>query len=78
MKRVYIEPTEKESGSTRLFDSFSLEGKTYLLDYCCAGGVTHMDGDAFQNFVCRIKKKTFKVYYEDGLSNRKYFLLSKK
>lgn len=78
--RIYLDCHEDPGGSTRTIEQFTLNGKTYVLDDCVAGGCG-VAGEAkgCQNFVCVIGRKRFFIYceekYVDGKLDQRYFVL---
>lgn len=78
--RIYLDCHEEPTGSTRTIKQFSLNGKTYILDSCVAGGVDiSSEAKGNQNFVCVYGKKRFFIYceeeYKDGKLEQRYFVL---
>lgn len=79
-KRIYLDCHEDSKSSSRTIKEFTLDGKTYYLDECVAGGVD-LDGEAkgCQNFVCIIGRKRFFIYCDEKYTNgqliQKYFVL---
>ncbi len=77
--KIYIDCKECEYGPDRTINGFSLNGKYYVLDYCCPGG-TVVNGEArgCLKFVCRIGKKQFYVCCEEHVVyskvERQYFI----
>ena len=80
--RVYLDCHEEQGSSNRTIKQFTLNGKTYTLDECVAGGCDiEGEGKGCQNFVCVIGKKKFFIYcedkYADGKLEQRYFVLGK-